>query len=284
MKKKMTAILAVLLFLFCLVLTLYPVISDAVNARYRSKIYTQYQQDIQGTDAKELEEALEAARAYNAALNSIQFTQEAITEAKADYEDLLNPTGNGIMGYLSIPAIEVNLPICHGTETAALESGVGHLVGTSLPVGGESTHCVLSGHTGMASQRLLTDLDRLTVGDVFFLKVLGKALAYEVDSISIVLPYDTSLLGITQGEDYCTLVTCTPYGVNSHRLLVRGKRTTFSESSETTPISPKPEEKPESTWKIQYIRSIRIGFIAAAGIGFSLLLALQINKRRKRHG
>lgn len=282
MKKKMTAILAALLFLFGLVLTLYPVISDAVNARYRSKIYTQYQQDIQGTDAKELEEALEAARAYNAALNSIQFTQEAITEAKADYEDLLNPTENGIMGYLSIPAIEVNLPICHGTDATALESGVGHLVGTSLPVGGESTHCVLSGHTGMASQRLLTDLDRLTVGDVFCLKVLGKTLAYEVDKISVVLPYDTSLLGIAQGEDYCTLVTCTPYGVNTHRLLVRGKRTALPELARKLPAAK--STQPQSTWKTQYIKSICIGMFTAAAIAFALFVTRIIRNRRNQHG
>ena len=186
------------------------------------------------------------------------------------------------MGYVVIPKISVNLPIYHGTENDSLERGIGHLLGSSLPVGGESTHSILSGHSGMASQKMFTDLEQLIVGDVFYLHILNETLAYQVVEINTVLPYDTSLLGIVPGEDLCTLVTCTPYGVNTHRLLVRGSRVPFEEAAALT------EEiqiaEPEvSTWEAKYLQGILIGILAAAGAILVDALSVQCWKKfRKR--
>ena len=183
-----------------------------------------------------------------------------ITAASQDYDDQLNIAGNGIMGYVEIPKISVNLPIYHGTENDSLERGIGHLLGSSLPVGGGSTHTILSGHSGMASQKMFTDLGQLVIGDVFYLHVLNEALAYQVSEINTVLPHDTSLLGIIPGEDLCTLVTCTPYGINSHRLLVRGSRIPYEEAEEKVQ-NIQPEDIPESTWEQKYAMGIALGLL-----------------------
>ena len=181
--------------------------------------------------------------------------------ASANYDSQLNPAGNGIMGYVEIPKISVNLPIYHGTENDSLERGIGHLLGSSLPVGGESTHSILSGHSGMASQKMFTDLEQLIVGDVFYLRILNDTLAYQVAEINTVLPYDTSLLGIVPGEDLCTLVTCTPYGVNTHRLLVRGSRIPYEEA-ELLAEEVAEEEPVKSTWEQKYIEGLLWGVAA----------------------
>ena len=230
MKKKVLTICgAILIFLLALGITLYPLMSNWYNERHQSKIHTQYQETIQQVDNSDLVRAKELADEYNAAILpgtqlSEAFSQEALLWASEDYEHQLNVTGDGIMGYVEIPLIQVNLPIYHGTDSDALDAGIGHLLGTSLPVGGMNTHSVLTAHSGMANQKMFSDLDKLKTGDVFYLQVLGETLAYQVDQINTVLPHDTTYLGITEGEDFCTLVTCTPFGVNTHRLLVRGNR------------------------------------------------------------
>ena len=229
MKKKMFTICTVLLFLVALCLTLYPLISNYVNQKYASQIHTAYQEVMEQVDDAALLRAKELAFAYNRSIvpgasTEDAYSQEGLKAASQNYDSQLNVAGNGIMGYVEIPKISVNLPIYHGTENDSLERGIGHLLGSSLPVGGKSTHSILSGHSGMASQKMFTDLEQLTAGDVFYLHVLDETLAYQVVEINTVLPYDTSLLGIVPGEDLCTLVTCTPYGVNTHRLLVRGSR------------------------------------------------------------
>ena len=253
-------------FLLALGLTLYPIISNYVNQKYASKIQTTYQEVMEQVDDAALREAKEQADIYNKSLipgasTEDAYSQEGLLAASADYDSQLNLAGNGIMGYVEIPKISVNLPIYHGTENDSLERGIGHLLGSSLPVGGESTHSILSGHSGMASQKMFTDLEQLTAGDVFYLHVLDETLAYQVVEINTVLPYDTSLLGIAPGEDLCTLVTCTPYGVNTHRLLVRGSRIPYEEA-ELLAEEVAEEEPVKSTWEQKYIEGLLWGVAA----------------------
>lgn len=265
MKKKTVITLTILLFLASLGLTLYPVISNYVNQKYASQIHTAYQEVIEQADVRQLAEAKAQALAYNQALvpgASEAYTQQGLEAAAKAYETLLNMAGSGIMGYVEIPKIQINLPIYHGTETDTLERGIGHLLGSSLPIGGESTHTILSGHSGMASQKMFTDLEQLAKGDVFYLRVLQETLAYQVSSIRTVLPHDTSLLSIEEGADLCTLITCTPYGVNSHRLLVTGSRIPYEEA-ETIQADAQDAETTESTWEEKYMEGILYGILAA---------------------
>lgn len=251
-------------FLLALGLTLYPVISNYVNQKYASQIHTAYQEVMEQADDSELLKAKELADAYNHTLvpgATAAYSQEGLQAASADYDSQLDIAGNSIMGYVEIPKISVNLPIYHGTENDSLERGIGHLLGSSLPVGGENTHTILSGHSGMASQKMFTDLEQLTTGDVFYLHVLDETLAYQVVEINTVLPYDTSLLGIVPGEDLCTLVTCTPYGVNTHRLLVRGSRIPYEEA-ELLAEEVAEEESVKSTWEQKYIEGLLWGVAA----------------------
>ena len=263
-QKRITIALAVMAFLLALGLTLYPVISNYVNQKYASKIQTAYQEVMEQVDDAALREAKEQAGIYNHSLipgATEAYSQEGLMAAAADYDNQLNLAGNGIMGYVEIPKISVNLPIYHGTENDSLERGIGHLLGSSLPVGGENTHSILSGHSGMASQKMFTDLEQLIIGDVFYLHVLDETLAYQVVEINTVLPYDTSLLGIAPGEDLCTLVTCTPYGVNTHRLLVRGSRIPYEEA-ELLVEETAEEEAAKSTWEQKYIEGLLWGVAA----------------------
>lgn len=251
-------------FLLALGLTLYPVISNYVNQKYASQIQTAYQEVMEQVDDSDFRKAKELANEYNRALvpgATDAYSQEGLQAASADYGSQLNLAGNGIMGYVEIPKISVNLPIYHGTENDSLERGIGHLLGSSLPVGGENTHTILSGHSGMASQKMFTDLEQLTAGDVFYLHVLDETLAYQVVEINTVLPYDTSLLGIVPGEDLCTLVTCTPYGVNTHRLLVRGSRIPYAKA-ELLAEEVAEEESVKSTWEQKYIEGLLWGVAA----------------------
>lgn len=256
----MITICTVLLFLAALCLTLYPLISNYVNQKYASQIHTAYQEVMEQIDDSALREAKAQADIYNHSLipgasTENAYSQEGLLAASADYDSQLNIAGNGIMGYVEVPKISVNLPIYHGTENDSLERGIGHLLGSSLPVGGESTHSILSGHSGMASQKMFTDLEQLIVGDVFYLRILNDTLAYQVAEINTVLPYDTSLLGIIPGEDLCTLVTCTPYGVNTHRLLVRGSRIPYAEAALLAEEVAE-EEPAKSTWEQKYIEGL----------------------------
>ena len=265
-------------FLLALGLTLYPVISNYVNQKYASQIQTTYQEVMEQIDDSALREAKEQADIYNRSLipgAAEAYSQEGLLAASADYDSQLNLAGNGIMGYVEIPKIRVNLPIYHGTENDSLERGIGHLLGSSLPVGSESTHSILSGHSGMASQKMFTDLEQLTAGDVFYLYVLDETLAYQVVEINTVLPYDTSLLGIAPGEDLCTLVTCTPYGVNTHRLLVRGSRIPYEEAEQLMEETAS-EEAAASTWEEKYLQGVMLGIAAALVLILVIAIGAQI--------
>lgn len=229
MKKKsnVTTYLLILVLLAGLSLLLYPSFSDYWNSFHQSRAIAGYTEEVSSMDNDVYEDFRSQAQQYNEKLFLRQKTENAFLipeEQLAEYEQLLDVTGLGIMGYIEIPSIDVSLPIYHGTSDTVLQIAVGHLDWTSLPVGGESTHCVLSGHRGLPSAKLFTNLDKLSVGDTFLMQVLDEVLTYEVDQILIVEPDETQALMIEEGKDYCTLVTCTPYGVNSHRLLVRGHR------------------------------------------------------------
>ena len=236
MKKKST-ILLLLVFLIGLSLLLYPTVSDLWNSYHQSRAIASYTEAVAELDDISYERFWEEAQAYNALLPGNSHRYQPTREETEQYEKLLNITGNGIMGYIEIPAIGVSLPIYHGVEDTVLQIAVGHIEGTSLPVGGPSTHCVISGHRGLPSARLFTDLDELTEGDIFMLRVLDEVLTYEVDQIRIVEPQEVELLEIEDGQDLCTLVTCTPYGVNSHRLLVRGHRIENRESASSIRVT-----------------------------------------------
>lgn len=224
MKKHLTTVLLVLIFLIGLSLLLYPTFADYWNSFTQSRAIASYAEEVAGMDEEVYDEIWSAAALYNIQLHGTHREFHLDDDLKKQYEDILNIGGEGIMGYIDIPIINVSLPIYHGTSDGVLQKAIGHLEWTSLPVGGESTHCVLSGHRGLPSARLFTDLDRLVVGDTFTLQVLNEVLTYEVDQILIVEPHETDALQIVEGEDYCTLITCTPYGINTHRLLVRGHR------------------------------------------------------------
>lgn len=216
--------LLVLIFFVGLSLLLYPSVSDYWNSFHQTKAITTYAENVATLDQEQYDKIWAAAQAYNASLTERENSYLLTDTQKQEYRHLLDVSGLGIMGYIEIPSIDCSLPIYHGTEESVLQIAVGHLEWSSLPVGGQSTHCVLSGHRGLPSAKLFTNLDKLDKGDVFMLRVLDEVLTYEVDQILIVEPLETASLRIVEGEDYCTLITCTPYGVNTHRLLVRGHR------------------------------------------------------------
>jgi LPXTG-site transpeptidase (sortase) family protein len=231
MKKRWLNLLLLFVFLIGFSLLLYPTVSNYLNEKNQSRAITNYEGSLSVLTKEDYTAFLKDAEAYNQKLSGQQ-NPIAFAEADApEYQSLLDPLKNGIMGYVEMDSIGVKLPIYHGTSDAVLEVGAGHLEGSSLPVGGKSTHCVLSGHRGLPSAKLFTDLDKLSVGDVFQLHVLDRVLAYQVNQIVTVEPKDTSNLQIVDGMDYCTLVTCTPYGINSHRLLVRGVRVDYAEKA-----------------------------------------------------
>lgn len=237
MKNQKSTIVLLLVFFIGLSLLLYPTVSDYWNSFHQSQAIAGYAEAVANLDEMAYEHYWAEAEAYNAALPGKPNRYQPTEKESAQYESLLNISGGGIMSYIEIPAIGVFLPIYHGVEDTVLQIAVGHIEGSSLPVGGPSTHCVVSGHRGLPSAKLFTDLDKLTVGDVFLIRVLDEVLTYEVDEIHIVEPNDMSLLEIVEGQDLCTLVTCTPYGVNSHRLLVRGHRIENQESASSIRIT-----------------------------------------------
>lgn len=236
-KNRITTVLLALVFLAGLSLLLYPTVSDYWNSFHASRAVAAYAQEVADLNGAEYDALLEAARDYNARVPERSNTF-ALTEAEqAEYQSLLNMDGTGIMGYIEIPNIKLSLPIYHGTEESVLQIAVGHLDWSALPVGGEGTHCVLSGHRGLPSAKLFTNLDQLREGDTFTLRVLDEVLCYEVDQIRIVEPQDTAALLPEPGQDLCTLVTCTPYGVNTHRLLVRGHRIETPDSADAIRVT-----------------------------------------------
>ena len=225
LKKNLTTILLVVALVIGLCLLLYPTVSDYWNSLHQSRAIASYTESVAQIDNSRYQVFLEEARDYNARLAQLEKVNWMPTDQELqEYAAILDVSNTGVMCSIEIPKIKVNLPIYHGVEEGVLQIAVGHIPGSTLPVGGENTHCVLSGHRGLPSARLFTDLDKLVVGDTFLIHVLDEILTYEVDQILIVEPYDLSALEITPGEDLVTLVTCTPYGINSHRLLVRGHR------------------------------------------------------------
>lgn len=236
-KNGLFSLILILTLLTGLSLLLYPTISDWWNSFHQSRAIASYVETVEELDDDAYAQLWEDAQAYNEALSQDNSRFQTSEEESVRYNELLNLSGTGIMGYVEIPSIDVTLPIYHGTDEAVLQVAVGHIGGSSLPVGGPGTHTVLSGHRGLPSATLFTDLDQLDMGDVFLLHVLGETLTYQVDQIRIVEPDDVSLLALEEGEDLCTLVTCTPYGVNSHRLLVRGYRVENLEEEQVWQIS-----------------------------------------------
>ena len=255
-------------------LLFYPLVGELLNEKYHSNVETTYTAVIADTDDAELTVQREAAQQYNAMLSgAATITEGGASAPPLAYAQQL--TVGGVMAYVDIPKINVYLPVQHGTEADTLEKSVGHVVGTSLPVGGSSTHAVLSAHSGMASSKLFSDIDQLAEGDTFYIHVLGEVLAYKVDAIHTVLPTDTSLLQIADGKDLVTLVTCTPFGVNTHRLLVRGHRVPYTPEQETEVAE---TQKVTSSWTQHYLTGLAIGIGAVAVTGGGYFLV-----RRHRH-
>lgn len=271
MKKNWSTILLIVILIIGLSLLLYPTFSDWWNSFHQSRAIASYTEQVANMDDEKYDEIWTDAWEYNQSLlenpNSFVLTDEQVVR----YEQLLDVAGSGIMGYIEIPAIDVMLPIYHGTDEAVLQIAVGHLEWTSLPVGGESSHCVVSGHRGLPSAQLFTDLDKMVEGDIFILHVLDEILTYEVDQIRIVEPSETDDLLIVEGEDLCTLVTCTPYGVNSHRMLVRGHRTENIEEASVARVTAD---------AIQIEPMIVAPFVAAPML-LALLIGLMWPKKKK---
>lgn len=270
-KRTLSTILLIVGFLVGLSLLLYPTVSDYWNSMHQSRAITSYAEHVADIDDSLYESLWADAQAYNASLleKADRFTLS--DEDLAEYEQMLSVPGTNVIGYIEIDKINCYLPIYHGTDDAVLQVGVGHLEGTSLPVGGASTHCVLSGHRGLPSAKLFTDLDQLEVGDTFVLYVLDETLTYEVDQIRIVEPTDLSDLAIEEGKDYCTLMTCTPYGINTHRLLVRGHRVENAASTLRVPAD------------AMQIEPMTVAPLVAVPILILLLLGLLVKTRRRRH-
>lgn len=232
MKNKLFTTLIFIVMLSGLSLLLYPTLSDFINNVSRAKDINTYAESVSEIDSEEYQKMWDAAVDYNTRLARMPAHWKLTDDEMKEYESLLDVAGRGIMSTIEIPKLGVSLPVYHGTGVDVLQSAIGHLEGTSLPVGGKSTHCVVSGHRGLPSAKLFTSLDKLVVGDTFTLRTLDETLSYEVDEISVVLPEETEKLQIVPGEDLCTLMTCTPYGVNTHRLLVRGHRVENEQAAE----------------------------------------------------
>lgn len=280
----------VLLLIIAGAVIAFPFISNAYYKQYNEREAEEYDEYIQSAYKEEdttLQDALKLAQEYNAAIAEGK-------ELPAEYDDVLNISGTGLMGYIEIPKLSLSLPICHGVDYTTLETSVGHLSGTALPVGGSGTHCVLTGHSGMASQRLFSDLDEMEIGDCFYLNILGERFCYQVDDISVILPYELEYLSAVPGEDYCTLVTCTPFGVNTHRLLVRGTRVEASEEAETeaeeTQDNPSEDgetestatvSKSSSTWLRKYITALAVSVLITAA---AVAVFVCIRRYRRWHG
>lgn len=276
MKKKwmsrLMTLLIVVVFVAGLSFLLYPTVSNLWNQAHQSRAIATYTEQVEKLDDSSNKEMLKAARKYNKELLKKADHWKLSKKDKKKYESLLDVSGTGIMGYIEIPKIDCSLPVYHGTDEGALQIAIGHLEGSSLPVGGKSSHCVLSGHRGLPSARLFTDLDQMEEGDTFILNILGHKLAYEVDQIKVVLPEEMSDLEIQEGKDLCTLVTCTPYGINTHRLLVRGHRVKYVET--------KVQEQREVSKPKTDTRLVIAGAAVGAVVLFIIIFAV---RRRRKH-
>lgn len=275
MKKHISTLLLIAVFLIGLSLLLYPTLSDYWNSFHQSRAITSYAEQVSNLNQDEYEELWADAIRYNATLSERSDTFTLTEEQEKQYEQLLNLGGTGEIGYIEIPSISVALPIYHGTEDTVLQHAIGHLEWSSLPVGGIGSHCVLSGHRGLPSAKLFTNLDKLAQGDTFILRVLDEVLTYEVDQILIVEPQDVDALQIIDGGDYCTLVTCTPYGINTHRLLVRGHRIDNIEEAMTVRV----------TADALQIEPLLVAPVVAIPILLLLMILLLLPRQpRKKHG
>lgn len=271
MKKHITTILLILVLVVGLSLILYPTIADWWNSFHQSRAIADYDAILSEMKEEDYTHLFEAAMAYNEQLRQLKFPLMYYDQVPG-YDDLLDITGTGIMGYIDIPSIQVELPIYHGTSEGVLQIAAGHVEGSSLPTGGENTHCVLSAHRGLPSARLFTDLDKMQIGDTFTLSVVDRILTYEVDQILTVLPHEVEPLYVQEGEDYCTLVTCTPYGINTHRLLVRGTRI---ENAEEVVVK-------RVTADAVQIQPLLVAPMVAAPILLLLLIILILPKPKKK--
>ena len=282
-KRKMTIkdIIRLLVLVVAFAVLLYPTVSSYVNEKNGSKVVSNYDAESVRLSNAEKEKMLEDARAYNKEMLSnidlIDPFSQGETNIDERYENLLNMDGSGMMGYIRIPKIKVEIPIYHGTSESVLQAGVGHFWGTSLPVGGESTHTVLTGHRGLPTKTLFTNMDKLVEGDVFYIKVLDETLAYKVDQILTVLPEETEALSIVPGKDYATLVTCTPYAINTHRLLVRGHRIPYEEAV-------KIEKNTSTGIELSFTTKVLIVTLGIIFIGLiiAMLYSLYDKRRRKK--
>ena len=272
MKKHFSTIILFLIFFIGLSLLLYPSFADWWNSFHQSQAVAAYVEQVANMDDDKYDEIWSAAWDYNRSLIDRPNDFLLSEEQQETYQSLLNIGGNSIMGYIEIPKLNVLLPLYHGTDEGILQVAIGHLDWTSLPVGGESSHCVVSGHRGLPSARLFTDLDQMEVGDTFLLRVLDEVLTYEVDQIRIVEPHETDDLLIVEGEDLCTLVTCTPYGINTHRMLVRGHRIETEAARAVRRV----------TADAVQIEPVIVAPIVAAPILLVLFIALMIPKPKKR--
>lgn len=279
-------ILVSIILSVAILLILYPFIANYIFEHRADGIIETVEQTTAKTNQAQFEEELEKAKQYNETLANghIQlkdpFIEDSLKEDTAEYNSLLNMTEDGVMGFVKIPCINVSVPLYHGTSEDILQIGAGHLQGTSLPIGGMSTHSVITGHTGLSSAKIFTDLTELEQGDIFMLHVMGQKLAYQVDKISVVLPSEMDEIQITPGKDYCTLVTCTPYSVNTHRLLVRGSRIPYPEEAEKPEIFQK--TKTESQWMEEYVKSIIISALCFIVLLVILLLWRYYNSNKKK--
>ena len=271
MKKHITTILLVLVLVVGLSLILYPTIADWWNSFHQSRAIADYDAILSEMKEEDYTHLFEAAMAYNEQLRQLKFPLMYYDQVPG-YDDLLDITGTGIMGYIDIPSIQVELPIYHGTSEGVLQIAAGHVEGSSLPTGGENTHCVISAHRGLPSARLFTDLDKMQIGDTFTLSVVDRILTYEVDQILAVLPHEVEPLYVQEGEDYCTLVTCTPYGINTHRLLVRGTRIENAEEVVVRRV----------TADAVQIQPLLVAPLVAAPILLLLLIILILPKPKKK--
>lgn len=270
MKKHLSTIFLFLILLIGLSLMLYPSFADWWNSFHQSRAIASYAEQVAVLDEDKYQEIWNAAWDYNESLLTRPNDFLLSDDQKQTYSELLNLGGNDVMGYIEIPSIKVALPVYHGTSEGVLQVAVGHLEWTSLPVGGESSHCVVSGHRGLPSARLFTDLDKLVVGDLFLFRILDEILTYEVDQIRIVEPHELKDLVIVEGKDYCTLVTCTPYGINSHRLLVRGHRIANQEEARVARV----------TADAIQIEPLLVAPVVAAPMLLFLLILLMIPKQK----
>ncbi len=271
MKKHLSTILLIVIFIIGLSLLLYPTVSDYWNSLHQSKVIATYTKQVENMDKARYQQIWTDALTYNQTLVSRPNGYVLTPEQKVAYEQILDVSGDGVMCYVEIPAIHVSLPVYHGTDDTVLQIAVGHLEWSSLPVGGENSHCVISGHRGLPSAKLFTNLDRLVVGDVFMFRILDEVLTYEVDQILIVEPQEVNRLKIQKGEDRCTLVTCTPYGVNSHRLLIMGHRVENAQEAMRVRV----------TADAMQIEPLMVAPIVAMPILLVLLIVLMIPKKKK---